>query len=98
MKTKLDYYNRRDEFVKDSNGKEYYDNKSRITAEKEIEASSEIELFEKFYKLNNSLRYCNGSYYEWQNKEYKTKYSIWLKSDDYKKKSFSLYYGNGVVD
>jgi len=64
---------------------------------KEIEGD-EIVLFEKFYKLNNSLRYCNGAYYKWEDKSWTDRYQDWLKSDDYKKKSFNLFYGNGVVD
>lgn len=98
MKTTLDYYNRVDDFVKGADGKSRYCTDSIITRQQEVEATSEIELFEKFYKLNNRLRYCNGSYYEWQSKDFQKKYSNWLKSDDYKQKSFNLYYGNGVVD
>lgn len=71
---------------------------SEIKNQKEITGSTEIEIFEEFYKLNNSLRYCNGSYYLFQDQEWENKYKEWLKSDDYKKKSFELYYGNGVVD
>ena len=83
---------------------EYWDRESRLTSNSifkrdvEIEANTEIELFEKFYKLNNNLRYCNGSYYLWKDAEWKAKYDLWLKSDDYKKKSFNLFYGGGVVD
>ena len=71
---------------------------SEIKGQKEINGNNDIEIFEQFYKLNNSLRYCNGSYYKFQDKEWENKYQEWLKSDDYKKKSFDLYYGNGVVD
>lgn len=71
---------------------------SEIKRQEEISGNDDIEIFEQFYKLNNSLRYCNGSYYKFQDKEWENKYQEWLKSDDYKKKSFNLYYGNGVVD
>jgi hypothetical protein len=98
MKTILNYWNPKDETVVTETGFCYLDKKSVITSTKEIEANTEIELFEQFYKLNNSLRYCNGSYYKFQDKEFENKYNLWLKSDDYKKKSFNLYYGNGVVD
>jgi hypothetical protein len=70
---------------------------SEIKRQENIEADTEIEIFEKFYKMNNSLRYCNGSYYTFK-KEWQDKYNNWLQSDDYKAKSFNLYYGNGVVD
>lgn len=71
---------------------------SKIVRQQEIEASTEIEIFEQFYKLNNRLRYCNGSYYKFQDREWQAKYNTWLQSPDYKKKSFDLFYGNGVVD
>ena len=88
MKTTLDYWDRID----------YRSIGSEIKNQKEIEGNNEIEIFENFYKLNNSLRYCNGSYYRFNDLEWENKYNEWLKSDDYKKKSFNLYYGNGVVD
>jgi len=88
MKTTLDYWDKID----------YRSVFSEIKSQKELEANNEIEMFEKFYKLNNSLRYCNGSYYKFQDNQWEEKYQAWLKSDDYKKKSFELYYGNGVVD
>lgn len=88
MKTTLDYWDKID----------YRSVFSEIKSQKELEANNEIEMFEKFYKLNNSLRYCNGSYYKFQDNQWEEKYQAWLKSDDYKKKSFALYYGNGVVD
>jgi hypothetical protein len=90
--------------VNDANGKYvsgggyYQSDTSQIRNQKEIEGETDIDLFETFYKLNNSLRYCNGSYYKFVEKEMEDKYANWLKSDDYKAKSFNLYYGNGVVD
>ncbi len=88
MKTILDYWDKID----------YRSVFSEIKRQEELEANNDIEMFEKFYKLNNSLRYCNGSYYKFQDNQWEKKYQAWLKSDDYKKKSFQLYYGNGVVD
>ena len=76
----------------------YYDKYEPTDRIEEIRGNSEIELFENYYKLNNGLRYCNGSYYDWTDIKQKQKYREWLKSDDFKKKHFSLYYGNGVVD
>ena len=63
-----------------------------------FEDDNDIAIFEKFYKMNNSLKYCNGSYYKFNDIEWQDKYNDWLKTDDYKSKSFNLYYGNGVVD
>ena len=97
-KATLDYWNPRNETVVTESGFRYLDRNSVITRTKDIEDETEIGLFEQFYKLNNSLRYCNGSYYTFQDKQWDKKYKEWLQSDDYKKKSFDLYYGNGVVD
>jgi hypothetical protein len=71
---------------------------SEIKRQEDIEGETDIEIFEKFYKMNNRLRYCNGSYYKFATTEWSEKYSEWLKSDDYKSKSFNLFYGGGVVD
>lgn len=88
IKVSLDYYD-----IKD---RTYY--RSEIIRNEDIEGANEIDIFEKYYKKNNSLRYCNGSYYKFTSKEWQDKYNEWLKSDDYKAKSFNLFYGNGVVD
>jgi hypothetical protein len=98
FKTTLDYWNPKQETIVTDTGFRYVDTKSVVTGTKEIQADTEIKLFEIFYKLNNSLRYCNGSYYQFQDAKWDEKYKEWLKSDDYKNKSFNLYYGNGVVD
>jgi len=89
MKVILDYWDRKDY---------QYSWESEIKKQKTIEADDDIAIFEEFYKMNNSLRYCNGSYYKFNDKQWQDKYNEWLKTDDYKSKSFNLYYGNGVVD
>jgi hypothetical protein len=98
MKATLDYWNPENKTIVTEDGFRYLSKKSVITSTKDIEANNNIELFEQFYKLNNSLRYCNGSYYKFQDKLLEELYNVWLKSDDYKKKSFDLFYGNGTVD
>jgi hypothetical protein len=62
-----------------------------------LTAETEDALFEEFYKKNNQLRYCNGSYYKFQNPEQQKKYQEWRKNLSHSR-SFNLYYGNGVVD
>jgi hypothetical protein len=94
----LDYYNLKGEDVITESGFRYEKTTSVITGQEIIEAKTDIEVFEKFYKLNNRLRYCNGSYYKFQDKSWENLYNDWLNSEDYQRKSFNLYYGNGVVD
>lgn len=72
--------------------------KSVLVRTQDIIGDDDIQLFEVFYKMNNRLRYCNGSYYTFKDSEWDIKYNEWIKSDDYKSKSFNLYYGGGVVD
>ena len=88
MKVELNYWDRVD----------YYSSRSEIKRTESIESDNEIDIFESFYKKNNRLRYCNGSYFKFVSSEWDQKYKDWLNSDDYKKKSFNLFYGNGVVD
>ena len=88
IKVELNYWDQKD----------YYSARSIIKGQKIIEGDNDIEVFEKFYKENNRLRYCNGSCYTFVSKDWENKYLDWLKSDDYRKESFNLYYGNGVVD
>ncbi len=71
---------------------------SEVKHQKTITATNDIDAFEQFYKLNNSLKHCNGSYYKFHSNELANKYQEWLQSENYRQKSFNLYYGNGVVD
>lgn len=97
-KTTLEYWSPKDETVVSESGFRYRDMSPIMRSNKEITDESEIGLFEQFYKLNNSLRYCNGYSYRFVDHILELKYREWLKSDDFNKKSFNLYYGNGVVD
>ena len=58
---------------------------------------TEEEIFKRFYKENNSLRYCNGSHYQFKDNQIDLRYREWLKSLS-KETRFKMYYGNGVVD
>jgi len=98
MIVNLEYWDRVKETKQYSTGGYYESQRDEHIRNHDIEGESEIDIFEQFYKLNNQLRYCNGARYEFKDKVWKQKYLEWLQSDDYKSKSFNLYYGNGVVD
>jgi hypothetical protein len=99
MQTTLLYYAPNDKTIVTESGYVYLDTKSVVKNEEVVSFADDIELFELFYRKNNSLRYCNGSYYKFKDSNYEHEYNKWLKSDDYEAKSFSLYYGrNGIVD
>ncbi len=82
---------------------EYWDyadhrrDRSEIKRTEELIADTEDALFEAFYKKNNRLRYCNGSYYKFEDKSVEAKYNEWRDNMSHSR-SFELYYGNGVVD
>ena len=82
---------------------EYWDDVSYTSCNREIKGYKEIsgvniiDIFEQFYKLNRSLSYTRA-YYKFSDKKFNDAYMEWLKSDDYKSKSFNLFYGNGIVD
>jgi len=96
MKAIIKYWNPRNKTVVTDSGFTYLDTKSEITKTETWEGSKE-EIFKKFYKNNNSLRYCNGSYYKFEDETLYTKYLKWYKSLS-KSTKFSMYYGNGIVD
>jgi hypothetical protein len=54
-------------------------------------------IFERFDKANNKLRYCNGHWFEFEDKKVDEKYRMWLKMIPYER-SFNMYYGEGIVD
>ena len=76
----------------------YYESQtSQKKREQDLDAETEDDLFVKFYKLNNSLRYCNGSYYKFVDANDQKAYDDWKKNLSHQR-SFNLFYGNGVVD
>jgi len=58
---------------------------------------TEEEIFKRFYEENNTLRYCNGSHYQFKDNQIDLRYREWLKSLS-RETRFKMYYGNGVVD
>lgn len=96
MEAKLNYWNPKNETVVTDDGFCYLDTKSVITNVVTIEGTEE-DIFKEFYAKNNSLRYCNGSHYKFQDTDLEHRYDAWYKSLS-KGTTFNMYYGNGVVD
>jgi hypothetical protein len=67
------------------------------TGKKFIYEGTMDEVFERFYKANRTLRYCNGMYYKFTDMNVEHQYDLWNKSMSHSR-SFELYYGNGIVD
>jgi hypothetical protein len=97
MEAILDYYDPANTSKVSTTGFRWLDTSSIKKGEKVIRGDKR-DIFIQFYKLNNSLRYCNGSYYRFRDSSLGDGYDEWLRSDDYKSISFDLYYGGGVVD
>lgn len=75
---KVDYYSPKNEWTKYKNGNgSFYDTSSVVkkTLTFKIETPEDKEvMFRKIYHLNNELRYCNGSYYKFQDAKYDNEY------------------------
>ena len=55
------------------------------------------EVCEKLDVINNKLRYVNGSYYQFDDTDMQSKFKLWYELIP-TERSFSLYYGDGIVD
>ena len=64
--------------------------------EETIVGRTQQEVLDKFYMKNKR---CDASYYnKFVDIEWQKRLTDWYKSDDYEKRSFSLYYQNSIVD
>jgi|TARA_R110002073_G_C9253276_1_gene562749 hypothetical protein len=80
----------------------YWGNVSHLTTREEIKETqiwedTKEEIFKKFDKQNNRLRYCNGSYLKFEDESLSLEYVNWYNSLD-KTTQLNMYYGNGTVD
>ena len=90
MEVKINVFVRKSDHYKQPKGQEYNVKKEVIIG------NTEQEVLDKFYKKN---RRADASYYnEFVDSKWKSKLKEWYNSDDYKKRSFSLYYENSIVD
>lgn len=96
MRVKINRYNPENKTREYASGGLYHSNKP-IIDKVEVWEGTEEEVFKRFDKANNRLRYCNGSYYKFEDITLNDKYLAWYKSLDETTK-FNMYYGNGVVD
>ena len=81
---------------------EYWDRVSHTSCKSEIKKVETWEgtkerIFKRFDKSNNRLRYCNGSYYKFEDETLNREYINWYHSLEENTK-FNMYYGSGVVD
>jgi len=96
MKARIECWNPKNVLVVTKKGFRYEDTKSVITGNETWEGTKE-KIFKRFYKQNNSLRYCNGSHYKFEDETLDADYINWYKSLSESNK-FNMFYGNGVVD
>lgn len=98
MTATIDRWDPANASVVSKSGFRYLDTTPIVTSTRDLEYSDATDLFEQFHRMNNALRYCNGSRFTFQDKSLEARYRAWLGSDDFRGKSFELHYGNGVVD
>lgn len=55
------------------------------------------QVFEQLERYNNRMRYCNGYYAEFEDKEVKALYCMWQEVLP-ESRSFDMYYQGGIVD
>ena len=96
MKVNVEYWSPKNVSVVTETGFRYLDNSSGLKRVEEWDDEPEA-IFKKFNKLNNSLRYCNGSHYKFEDSNIQVQYRAWYDSLDEGTK-FNMFYGNGVVD
>ena len=88
-------WNPRNETIVTATGFRYSDTSSKPDATTKTLTGIDIDdVYLQFYQLNNSLRYCNGSYYKFVDIQDEIAYQRDIK----KYNTFSNYYGGGVVD
>ena len=96
MEVRIERWNPANRTVVTKTGFRYLDTESEID-KVEVWGGTKEQIFKRFYKENNSLRYCNGSHYKFEDETLHTEYWKWYNSLDEAVK-FRMFYGNGVVD
>lgn len=90
MTAEIEIFRRKSDHYLQPEGSKY------IVSKESIEGKSEQEILDKFYKLNK--RADMTLYRKFIDKEWDKKLNEWYNSEDYKRRSFSLFYENSIVD
>jgi len=96
MKVNVEYWDNESKTVTTESGFCYLGTKSVVKRVEQWKGSIE-EIFNRYDKQNNSLRYCNGSHYKFEDKTLVNEYLVWYKNLPENVK-FNMYYGGGIVD
>ena len=90
MEVKINVFVRKSDHWEHPEGQEYN------VWEELNKGNTQQEILDKFYKKNKR---CDQCYYnEFADAKWKNLLKEWYDSDDYKQRSFSLYYENSIVD
>ena len=90
IKVKINVFVRKSDHWQQPIGQEYN------VREVIVQGSNNQEVIDNFYRKNKG---CDASYYnEFSDIKWRNKLKDWYDSEDYKKRSFSLYYKNSIVD
>ena len=89
---KVEYWDRLRQTKVTESGFRYEDQNSSLIKIEDFPEGEEG--FKQFYHMNNSLKYCNGSYYKFHDSTDSEKYSEFVK----KYNTIENYYNGGIVD
>ena len=96
LKVNVEYWDNESKSVVTESGFRYRSTQSVVKRVEQWEGSRE-EIFNRYDKKNNSLKYCNGSHYKFEDETLVNEYLVWYKNLS-ESVRFNMYYGNGVVD
>ena len=97
MEVKVEYWSPINKTIIGKDGFCYLDSKPSLKRIETLKGNNIESIFKQYYDLNNSLRYCNGTYYKFENDNFKDQYFKWLNTLS-ESTRFHMYYGNGIVD
>ena len=97
MEVKVEYWSPINKTIICENGFRYLDSIPSLKRIEILKGDNIESIFKQYYDLNNSLRYCNGTYYKFENYNFKDQYFKWLNTLS-ESTRFHMYYGNGIVD
>ncbi len=92
----IEYWKPRNKTVTTDTGYTYLDRKSEQSSV-QVWSGTKEEIFKKFEKERNKLRYCNGHYYKFRDKNLEREQSEWYKNLP-EHVRFNMYYSTGVVE
>lgn len=97
MELIVEYWSEKHRDVVTETGFRYRSSES-VVVSVELYTGTPNEIYTKFYHANERLRYCNGSYFKFKDKEEQIKYISWLTTLPESARFQMMYSGGRIVD